>query len=195
MEVVTVEVGGAGVTGGTEVSGHGCAVGELGRGEPSGGDMERSVVTIGDVVVIIGDKVVAVGEAVATGSVALGAVVAGAVALGEVTTGAVVTGAEVGSEAGGGDGAIGSTGCDPPSPVAPRLITFPEIAESAVEAVALVVARRAFFKARSASLEVRAGAGRRLGATGGGRFAAEPSRLIGALENIMRKSAGVKKPE
>ena len=46
VEVVTAEVGGAGVTGGIEMSGRGCGAGELGRGEPSGGDGERSVVTI-----------------------------------------------------------------------------------------------------------------------------------------------------
>ena len=191
VEVATAEVGGAGVTGGIEMSGCGIGAGELGRGEPSGGDGERSVVTIGEVVVIIGEKAVAIGEVVVTGkvdAVAGGEVVAtAAVTIGEVTIGAVATGAEIGLEASGRDGAIGSTDCDPPSPATPRLIALPETAESAVEAAAFVAARRAFFTARSASLEVRAGAGRRLDAAGGGRLVAEPSRLIGALKSIMER--------
>ena len=117
--MTTAELGGTEVTGGTRISDCGCGVGEVGRGEPGGGDVDRSVAIIGEVVVITGE---------------------------EVATGAVVSGAEIGSEVRGGDGSTGSSGCDPSPPTTPRPVALLEISESAVEAAVFeAAARRAFF--------------------------------------------------
>src|ERR1041385_351382 len=111
----------------------------------------------------------------------------------------VVTGSETGSESRGGDGAIGSTGCAPSPPVTPWSAALLEVLEAVVEAVDfLAVSRRAFLVARSASLEVRCGAGCRLRAvaaetagamtvpTWAGMSASTSSRLIGSLKEERR---------
>ena len=152
-EVAIVELDGAEVTVGMRLSGCGGGAGEAG-----GGEVDRLVVTIGEVVVITGEVVGATGEAI-------------------VVMGEVMTGAEIGSEVRGGDGAIGSTGCTLSPPTTSRSTALLEISEAAV----FWVARRAFFAARSASLELRGGAGCRLRAAGTGMSASTSSRPTGSL--------------
>ena len=81
-------------------SGCGRGVGEVGRGEIGGGEVDRLVAIIGEVIVITGEVVVMIGEEI-------------------VVAGTVVTGAEIGSEVRGGDEATGSTGCAPSPPPTP----------------------------------------------------------------------------
>src|ERR1043165_3741650 len=139
-------------------SGCGCGAGEVGRGEVGGGEVDRLVAIIGEVIVITGGVVVMMDEEI-------------------VVVGKVMTGAEIGSEVRGGDVAIGSTGCTLSPPTTPRSTALLEISEAAV----FWVARRAFFAARSASLELRGGAGCRLRAAGMGMSASTSSRPTGSL--------------
>ena len=150
------ELGGAEVAGGTKASGYGCGGGEVGQGGVRRGEVERPVAIIGEVVVRMGEEM-------------------------------VVTGTETGSEVRGGDGAAGSTGCALSPPTTPWSAALLEISEAVVEAAVFLVApRRAFFAARSASLELRARAGCRLRAAGAGMSASTSSRLIG-IGSLRRK--------
>src|SRR4051812_13575758 len=107
--------------------------GVAGRGEDGRGEVEGAVATIGGVVVMMGEEAV------------------------------LVRSSEAGSETGGGDGAIGVSGCAPSAPTARWSPTFREVSEAVVEAVVFwAVVMRAFLTARSAVLESRFPVGGRL---------------------------------
>src|SRR3954464_14782064 len=126
--------------------------GAIGRGEAGRGDVGGAVAIIGGVMVRTGDVV-------------------------------VVRRSETGSEIRGGDGAIGSTGCAPSAPTTPWSATFLGVSEAVVEAAAFLAAStRAVFAARSASLEVRWGAGGRLRAPPAG---ASGVRIVPVLAGIL----------
>src|ERR1041385_8010266 len=144
-------------TGGADVDRRSEAPG-FGRGAIGRAEVEVVIVIDGVVVIVNGADSTTGGAVVAIGGVdtAIGGrfvTVGGSdTAIGE----AVVTAAETGSERRGGDGAIGSTDCVPLPPVTPRsaiLLKVLEVVEE--EEVFLVVSRRAFLAARSASLEER----------------------------------------
>src|SRR3954465_14692500 len=106
--------------------------GVAGRGEDGRGEVEGAVATIGGVVVMMGEEAV------------------------------VVRSSEAGSETGGGDGAIGASGCAPSAPAALWSPTVREVSKAVVGAVVFWEAvMRAFLTARSAVLESRFAVGGR----------------------------------
>src|SRR3954464_3416470 len=97
-----------------------------GRGEDGRGEVEGAVATISGVVVMMGEEAV------------------------------VVRSSEAGSETGGGDGAIGASGCAPSVPTALWSPTFREVSEAVVGARVFWAAMMwAFLTARSTVLESR----------------------------------------
>src|SRR3954470_6279030 len=109
-----------------------------------------------------------------------------------------MTGTEIGSEVCGGEGATGSTGCDPSLPTTPWSATLLEVSEAVVETVAFLAASvQTFLAACSASSEERWGADCRLRTAAAeaagampvsmwaGRSASTSSRLIGSLKRKM----------
>ena len=120
-----VKTGGADVARRPEAPG--CGRGAIGRAE-----VEVVIVVGGVVVVVSGTASTIGGEVVAIGGVGttMGGRVVTVGGADTATGGAVVTGTETDLERRGGDGAIGSTGCVPLPPVAPRLAILLEVMEA-----------------------------------------------------------------
>src|SRR4051812_2706232 len=104
----------------------------------------------------------------------------------------VVRSSEAGSETGGGDGAIGASGCAPSVPTALWSPTFREVSEAVVGAMVFWAAvMRAFLMARSAVLESRFAVGVRLRVpASGARGAMAAPVLTGMSTSMSSKSIG-----
>src|SRR4051812_8080989 len=161
-----VTSGGAEVVGGIEALGCGYDVDvTMGGvvvmiGVIRGEEVEKPVVVIGEMVEVVGGAVVVAGGVVATigGVVVVTGVVAVTIGGVVVATGVVTIvvggvtvvrmgeeaggmGSETGSERRGGDGAIGSTDCDPSPPTSPWSAALPEVLEAVEEPSLLEVSR------------------------------------------------------